>query len=152
MRGQVRVAYPPLVGLNGGPGDVEAAQGHPRACVVGDQVDVRQWVVSRLETLGFVCSVARSAAEGLALIATRPPDLAVVDSRLPDGRGIDLCRAISGSHPGIALILHTGVITAEDEAKAYDAGVTRVVLKSIQGDDLAAAVEELARRRRAPSD
>ena len=149
MRRQVRVAYPPLVGENGDAAEVGAALSRPRACVVDGQVGVREWVVARLEALGFECAVAESAAEGLEVIAGRRPDLAVVDSRLPDARGIDLCRAVSAVHPGITLILHTGMISPADEAEAYEAGVTRVALKSIQGDDLSAAVEEFAQQRRA---
>jgi DNA-binding NtrC family response regulator len=34
-----------------------------------------------------------------------------VDNRLPDGRGIDLCRAISAQQPAMTLILHTGMIS-----------------------------------------
>ena len=50
----------------------------------------------------------------------------------------------------MALILHTGVISPLEESQAYEAGVSRIALKSIQGDDLLAAVAELASRRRGP--
>jgi DNA-binding NtrC family response regulator len=152
MRGQVRFAYPPLVGANGERSGAGTGRAHVRACVVDDQVGVRQWVVATLEALGFACAVAESAAEGLEVISSQRPDLAVVDSRLPDGRGVDLCRAVSAVHPDITLILHAGMISPADEAEAYDAGVTRVALKTIQGDDLAAAVEEFAQRRGASRD
>ena len=84
----------------------------------------------------------------MAAILTHRPDLAVVDNRLPDGRGIDLCREVSGIAPEIALILHTGMISPTEESQAYQAGVARIALKSIQGDDLMAAVAEFAARRR----
>lgn len=120
-----------------------------RACVVDDHAVVRQWLVQKLETVGFdVCASVDTLREGVAAILTHRPDLAVVDNRLPDGRGIDLCREVSGIAPEIALILHTGMISPTEESQAYQAGVARIALKSIQGDDLMAAVAEFAARRR----
>jgi DNA-binding NarL/FixJ family response regulator len=83
-----------------------------------------------------------------AILAQRP-DLAVVDNRLPDGRGIDLCRAVSTSAPDVALILHTGMISPTEESEAYEAGVDRIAMKSIQGDDLISAIAEFAARHEA---
>ena len=127
----------------------EAGTARPRACIVDDHADVRQWLATKLESLGIeVCGVAETVDGGLVTIASEHPDLAVVDNRLPDGRGIDLCREASATQPGMTLILHTGVISPLEESQAYEAGVTRIALKSIQGDDLLAAVEEFAVRRR----
>lgn len=120
-----------------------------RACIVDDHAVVRQWLVQKLETVGFdVCASAETLEDGVAAILTHRPDLAVIDNRLPDGRGIDLCREVSGAAPDIALILHTGTISPLEESQAYQAGVDRIALKSIHGDDLMAAVAEFAVRRR----
>jgi CheY-like chemotaxis protein len=119
-----------------------------RACVVDDHAVVREWLVQKLETVGFdVCASAETLKEGVTAILTHHPDLAVVDNRLPDGRGIDLCREVFGAAPDVALILHTGMISPLEESQAYEAGVVRIALKSIQGDDLMAAVSEVAARR-----
>jgi CheY-like chemotaxis protein len=150
VRTVVRFAYPPHVGVivSGTRSETEGVR--PRACIVDDHAAVRQWLAKKLESLGVeVCGVAESLVEGLASITSERPDLAVVDNRLPDGRGIDLCREVSATQPGMTLILHTGMISPLEESQAYEAGVTRIALKSIQGDDLLAAVEEFAVRRRA---
>lgn len=144
----VRFAYPPLVGTNNDVGLGDRGV-RPRGCIVGDHAAVRQWLTDKLATLGVeVCGVAETLEEGLAVLTSQRPDLAVVDSRLPDGRGIDLCREISDQQPELALILHTGVISPLEESQAHEAGVTWIALKSIQGDDLLAAVEEFAVRYR----
>ncbi|MFZ2016517.1 MAG: response regulator transcription factor [Nocardioides sp.] len=125
----------------------------PRACIVDDHAAVRQWLTQKLESLGVeICGVAETLEEGLATLTSQRPDLAVVDNRLPDGRGIDLCREISAQQPVMTLILHTGMISPLEESQAHEAGVTRIALKSIQGDDLLAAVEEFAVRHRAARD
>ncbi len=146
----VRFAYPPLVGTNDNATRLEARAVRPRACIVDDHAAVRQWLTKKLESLGVeVCGVAETHEEGLAALIAERPDIAVVDNRLPDGRGIDLCREISAQQPGLTLILHTGMISPLEESQAHEAGVTRIALKSIQGDDLLAAVEEFAVRYRA---
>jgi DNA-binding NarL/FixJ family response regulator len=119
-----------------------------RACVVDDHAVVRDWLVRNLEAEGIdVCASCETLEEGVAAILTHRPDLAVVDNRLPDGRGIDLCRRVFTEAPDIALVLHTGMISPLEESQAYQAGVTRIVLKSIQGEDLLTAVAELRARR-----
>lgn len=132
------------------------AGGRPRvlrACIVDDHTAVRQWLTGKLDGLGIeVCASSETVAGGVEVILAHHPDLVVVDNRLPDGRGVDLCREVSPSVPGTALILHTGVITPLEESQAYDAGVSRVALKSIQGEDLMAAVTEFASRHRGAED
>jgi DNA-binding response OmpR family regulator len=126
-----------------------ASGGPVRACIVEDHAAVRQWLTTKLEALGIeVCAVAETLADGVAAILHHRPDLAVVDNRLPDGRGIELCRTVSAAGHDVTLILHTGMISPLEESLAYDAGVTRIALKSIQGEDLLAAVAEVASRQR----
>ena len=120
-----------------------------RACIVDEHAAVREWLTGKLDSLGVETSAAAgTVADGVEVVRTHRPDLVVVDNRLPDGRGVDLCREVSGLLPGLHLILHTGVISPQEESQAYEAGVTRIALKSIQGEDLLAAVAEFAARRR----
>jgi DNA-binding NarL/FixJ family response regulator len=120
-----------------------------RACIVDDHAAVRAWLTKKLEALGIeVCGSSETLADGVRMITSQRPHLAVIDNRLPDGRGIDLCRQISAAEPDVTLILHTGMISPVEETQAYEAGVTRIALKSIQGDDLLSAVREFAARHR----
>jgi CheY-like chemotaxis protein len=130
-------------------GAAEVAGTGLRACIVDDHAAVRTWLTRKLEGLGIeVCGASETLADGVREITAQRPHLAVIDNRLPDGRGIDLCRQISAAEPGVTLILHTGMISPVEETQAYEAGVARIALKSIQGDDLLAAVEEFAARHR----
>jgi DNA-binding NarL/FixJ family response regulator len=124
-----------------------------RACIVDDHPAVREWVARKLAGLGIeVCGSSETLAGGVAAILAHHPDLVVVDNRLPDGRGIDLCREVSEADPEVVLILHTGVISAQEESQAYQAGVSRVALKSIQGDELMNALVEFASHHRQTQD
>jgi CheY-like chemotaxis protein len=121
----------------------------PRACIVDDHTTVRQWLARTLNLLGIeVCAASGTLGDGVTAILAHHPDLAVVDDRLPDGRGVDLCRKVSGWLPDVELILHTALISPLEESQAMEAGVSRVALKSIQGDELRSALADFAARHR----
>ena len=61
-----------------------------------------------------VVGEAGTAAEAQARIAAATPDVAILDVRLPDGDGVDVCREIRSAHPDIACIMLTSF--ADDEA------------------------------------
>ena len=77
-----------------------------------------------------------TAQQGLEEIATLQPDVAILDVRLPDGSGIEVCREIRSLYPDIACLMLTSY--ADDEAlfSAIMAGAAGYVLKEIGGSDL----------------
>ncbi len=72
------------------------------------------------------------------------PDVAILDVRLPDGNGIEVCREIRSRRPEIACLMLTSY--ADDEAMfaAIMAGAAGFVLKQVRGEDLIDAVRRLA--------
>jgi DNA-binding NarL/FixJ family response regulator len=83
-----------------------------------------------------VVGQAATAQLGLEQIATLQPDVAILDVRLPDGSGIEVCREIRSAYPQIACLMLTSY--ADDEAlfSAIMAGAAGYVLKEIGGSDL----------------
>ena len=81
----------------------------------------------------------------LARIAATRPDVAVLDVRLPDGSGIDLCRVIRSEYPE----LHCLILTAYDDDQAsyaaVIAGASGYVLKDIRGQGLIDGIRRVAR-------
>lgn len=71
------------------------------------------------------------------------PDVAIIDNGLPDDRGIDLCERINRSTSDAALILHTGLISVDEEREVVRIGVLAVVLKKIRSDELLDLLETL---------
>ena len=72
------------------------------------------------------------------------PDVAILDVRLPDGNGVEVCREIRSDHPEIQCIMLTSF--ADDEAlfEAIVAGRGRILLKQIRGTDIVDAVRRVA--------
>jgi DNA-binding NarL/FixJ family response regulator len=85
-----------------------------------------------------------SAAEATRRIPALRPDVAVLDGRLPDGSGIDVCRDIRSIDPSV----HALILTSYDEDAALFAaimaGASGYVLKDIRGIDLVDAVRRVA--------
>ncbi|HWI05119.1 MAG TPA: response regulator transcription factor, partial [Acidimicrobiales bacterium] len=91
-----------------------------------------------------VVGEAGTAAEALARIPAAAPDVAVLDVRLPDGDGVEVCREIRSAHPGINCLMLSSY--ADDEAlfSAILAGAAGYVLKQVRGTDLIDAIRRVA--------
>jgi len=94
-----------------------------------------------LEVVGESASVAHT----LGRVAATKPDVAVLDVRLPDGSGIDLCRAIRSAHPDIQCIMLTAYDDDEASYSAVLAGAAGYVLKDIRGQNLIDGIRRVAR-------
>jgi DNA-binding NarL/FixJ family response regulator len=92
-----------------------------------------------------VVGEAGTAEEAVGRIPATRPDVAVLDVRLPDGNGIEVCREIRSRHDEIACLMLTSF--ADDEAvyAAIMAGAAGYVLKQVKGTDLIDAVRRVAR-------
>jgi two-component system response regulator DevR len=113
--------------------------------LMDDHQVVREGVRALLESEGDIAVVgeASSAAEALARIPAVRPDVAVLDVRLPDGSGVDVCREVRSRYQIPCLMLTS---YSDDEAllQAIMAGAAGFVLKQIRGSDLANAVRRVA--------
>ncbi|MFG2224637.1 response regulator [Streptomyces sp. NPDC050161] len=91
-----------------------------------------------------VVGEAGTAADALVRIPATRPDVAVLDVRLPDGSGVEVCREIRAQNEDIACLMLTSF--ADDEAlfDAIMAGAAGYVLKAIRGNELLAAVRDVA--------
>ncbi|GAB3744062.1 two-component system response regulator DevR [Amycolatopsis oliviviridis] len=87
---------------------------------------------------------AASVSEALTRIPASDTDIAVLDVRLPDGTGIELCRELLSARPRLRCLMLTSY--ADDEAlfTAIMAGASGFVLKQVLGNDLVSAIRTIA--------
>ena len=87
---------------------------------------------------------AATAEEALERIPQTRPDVAVLDVRLGEGSGIEVCREIRSAHPEVACVMLTSF--ADDEAlfASIMAGASGYVLKQIRGSELVSAIRRVA--------
>jgi two-component system response regulator DevR len=94
---------------------------------------------------GFeVVGESGSAKDAEARIPALKPDVAVLDGRLPDGSGVDVCRAVRSVDPSIRAIILTSYDDDEALFAAIMAGAAGYVLKQIMGNDLLDVVRKVA--------
>ncbi|GAA0661608.1 response regulator transcription factor [Kitasatospora atroaurantiaca] len=91
-----------------------------------------------------VVGEAGTAAEALARIPAVNPDVAVLDVRLPDGNGVEVCREVRSLRPEIKCLMLTSFSDDEALFDAIMAGASGYVLKAIRGTDLLSAVRDVA--------
>ncbi|HUR22954.1 MAG TPA: response regulator transcription factor, partial [Acidimicrobiales bacterium] len=117
-----------------------------RVFLLDDHEIVRRGLKELLESEEdlVVVGEAGTAAEALERIPATTPDVAVLDVRLPDGDGVEVCREIRSAHPEINCLMLTSY--ADDEAlfSAILAGAAGYVLKQVRGTDLVDSIRRVA--------
>jgi two-component system response regulator DevR len=90
-----------------------------------------------------VIGEAGSVGEAMARIPLARPDVAVLDVRLPDGNGIELCRDLLSELPDLRCLMLTSYTSDEAMLDAILAGASGYVVKDIKGMALAQAIKDV---------
>lgn len=90
-----------------------------------------------------VVGEAGTVAEAIARIPSAQPDVAVLDVRLPDGNGIELCRDLLSAMPELRCLILTSYTSDQAMLDAILAGASGYVVKDIRGMELARAIKEV---------
>jgi len=101
-----------------------------KVLVVDDSKGVRQLVAAVLSSQGYEVAVGRNAEEGLQLLEGGSFDAVVVDFAMPGPDGVELIAAIRRRSPALPVIMVSAVATADDQSRAWEAGVDAYLDKS----------------------
>lgn len=117
-----------------------------RVFLLDDHEVVRRGLADLLELEADleVVGEAGSAAEARVRIPATRPDVAVLDVRLPDGTGVEVCRDIREDNPDVKCLMLTSYSDDEALFDAIMAGASGYVLKDIRGNDLVEAIRQVA--------
>ena len=117
-----------------------------RVFLLDDHEVVRRGLRDLLESDGDIEIVGESATgvEATSRIPALRPDVAVLDARLPDGSGIDVCRDVRSADPSIKVLILTSYDDDEALFAAILAGAAGYLLTQVGGNDLVDAVRRVA--------
>ncbi|MFF1681533.1 MULTISPECIES: response regulator transcription factor [unclassified Streptomyces] len=117
-----------------------------RVFLLDDHEVVRRGVHDLLDDQPDITVVGEAATAEQALVRATAlrPQVAVLDVRLPDGNGVDVCRELRSRMPDLACLMLTSFDDEEALLDAIMAGASGYVLKQIQGSDLVSAVRTVA--------
>jgi two-component system response regulator DevR len=117
-----------------------------RVFLLDDHEVVRRGVADLLEAEEDISVVgeAGTAEEAVGRILALSPDVCVLDVRLPDGSGVEVCRAVREHRPDTACLMLTSFSDDEALLEAVLAGAAGYLLKQVRGSDLVDAVRRVA--------
>ncbi len=117
-----------------------------RVFLLDDHEIVRDGVKALLEGADGIEVVgeAGTAGEALARIPPTHPDVAILDVRLPDGSGVEVCRDVRAAHPEVQCLMLTSFPDDEALFEAIVAGAAGYLLKQVRGTDIVDAIRRVA--------
>jgi len=131
--------------------EVEAAgpEGSPpRVLIVDGDAGFRREVRSNCEQYGYQVSEADSAADGVREFEEKSPSLVLLESVLPDGSGLDVCRAIRRSDPRVPIVIVSDRSDEIDIVVGLEIGADDYVVKPIRIRELLARIAAHLRKAR----
>ncbi|AFU01675.1 response regulator transcription factor [Nocardia brasiliensis] len=113
--------------------------------LVDDHAIVRRGVADLIDAEPDleVIGEAGTVSQAMARIPALRPDVAVLDVRLPDGNGIELCRELLDQHPGLHCLILTSFTDEQAMLDAILAGASGYVVKDIGALELVDAIREV---------
>jgi putative two-component system response regulator len=122
--------------------------------VVDDLPANRELLRQLLERNGYRVCTASNGEEALAAVAETPPDLVLLDVRMPGRSGFEVCREIKGNPSSrlIPVVLVTALSDSEDRIQGINAGADDFLTKPFNAAELAARVRSLVRMKRYTDD
>lgn len=117
-----------------------------RVYILDDHEIVRRGITELLERGGDIVVVGESgsAREAARSLPDLRPDVAILDGRLPDGSGIDVCREVRSVDPSIKALILTSYDDDKALLAAVVAGAAGYLLKQVRGNDLVDSVRRVA--------
>ena len=116
-----------------------------RLLLVDDHEIVRRGLRELLESNADLTVTQQAGTlEGALALDLSDVDVAVLDVRLPDGSGVDLCRSLRESYPQLNCLMLTSFADNEALNASVLAGAHGYVLKNVRGDDLVGAIRRVA--------
>lgn len=117
-----------------------------RVFLVDDHDVVRRGLRAMIDAEDDIEVVGEAGSAGMALaeITRVQPDVAVLDVRLPDGSGVEVCREVRSNLPDVHCLMLTSFSDDEALFDAIMAGAAGYLLKEARGQDLVAAIRRVA--------
>ena len=114
--------------------------------LLDDHEGVRRGIADLLGGSGDIEIVGESgsAVTAVGLILATRPHVMILDRQLPDGGGIDVCRAVRQADPAIGGVVLTAYANEQEMRAAAEAGASGCLVKQLRGVDLVDVVRRVA--------
>jgi DNA-binding response OmpR family regulator len=121
-----------------------------RVLLAEDDARVRRLIARSLGNHGFVVIEAENGVLALEAAAKEPPDLAIIDLRMPRMDGFEVVRSLKTTHAtALPVLVLSGLDEPEDRIRAFDVGADDFISKPVYIPELLRRIEAFERTRRA---
>ena len=110
---------------------------------VDDDPDIRLLISASLQEFGYVVATAGTNAEALELAKQFRFDLSILDVRLPDGSGIELCQKIKQLQPTAPAVYYSAYASDEEQEEALSVAGDAYLKKPVSAEKLQQTISEL---------
>jgi len=116
--------------------------------VAEDEKDIRELIAFTLRFAGFDVSLAANGIEALEMVRADPPDLIILDVRMPKMTGYEVCRQLKESQEtsDIPVVFLSAKGQEAEIKQGYDSGAEEYILKPFAPDELVDQVRDILRR------
>jgi DNA-binding response OmpR family regulator len=114
-----------------------------RILYIEDHEDTRDFVTFILEQQNYEVITAATMATGVGLASKQHFDLYLLDSRLPDGSGVDVCRELRSFDQQTPILFYSAAAYEVDKKSALDCGAQGYLTKPSSNGDLCQLVKTL---------
>ncbi|HEY3729094.1 MAG TPA: response regulator transcription factor [Solirubrobacteraceae bacterium] len=117
----------------------------PRVLVVDDEPQIVRGLKIILRDAGYAVEAAETKAQAMAALGSRPPEALVLDLKLPDGEGVEVCQEVR-RFSRLPILVLSAVGDEREKVRALDAGADDYVTKPFGTDELLARLRAVMRR------
>jgi two-component system response regulator PilR (NtrC family) len=114
---------------------------------VDDDPDIRLLIAASLHDFGYVVATAGTVTEALELTERIKFDLFILDVRLPDGNGIELCQKVNQLQPGRPVLYYSAYASDEEQESALSIAGDAYLKKPVSAAVLEQTIAELLESR-----
>jgi len=110
--------------------------------LVDDETEFVKTLAERLKMRDLNSEIALNGEEALEIVGKEPPDVMVLDLKMPGIDGMEVLRVIRKAHPNVQVIMLTGHGSEKDEKEARRLGAFEYLQKPVPMDKLVKVVKE----------
>ncbi len=115
---------------------------HLKVLIADDEVEFASTIVARLNLRKFVATMANSGKAALAAIDQEPPDVLLLDLKMPDLDGLEVLASLKEKYPDLAVIILTGHGSFEAGRQGMELGAYDYIMKPVDLNLLIGKIEE----------
>jgi len=109
---------------------------------VDDDPEIRLLIAGSLQEFGYIVATAGTVAEALQLAGDLEFNLCILDIRLPDGTGIELCQQLRDLQPGVPIVYYSAYAEPVEQREALAVCGDGFIKKPASVADLQEAIEK----------